>query len=50
VKAKNFDKQFDQGVDISASLDLFEAKRVLHEQKRVNVDLPVVSEASAYPD
>ena len=40
MKAKNFDKQFDEGVDITASLDLSKAKRVLLEQKRVNVDFP----------
>ena len=40
VKAKDFEKQFDEGVDISASLDLTKAKRVLQEQKRVNVDFP----------
>ena len=50
MKAKNFDKQFDQGADISASPNLSKAKRILQEQKRVNVDFPVVSEASAYPD
>ena len=40
MKAKNFDKQFDEGADITASLDLSKAKRVLQEQKRVNVDFP----------
>ena len=40
MKAKDFEKQFDEGVDISASLDLTKAKRVLQEQKRVNVDFP----------
>ena len=40
MKAKNFDKQFDDGVDLTASLDLPKAKRVLQEQKRVNVDFP----------
>ena len=40
MKAKNFDKQFDDGVDLTASLDLSKAKRVLQEQKRVNVDFP----------
>ena len=41
MKAETFDNQFDEGVDISASLDLTKAKRVLLEQKRVNVDFPV---------
>ncbi|MEI8171720.1 MAG: CopG family transcriptional regulator [Rhodoferax sp.] len=40
MKAKKFDQQFDDGVDITASLDLSKAKRVLQEQKRVNVDFP----------
>lgn len=40
MKAKDFEQQFDDGVDITASLDLSNAKRVLQEQKRVNVDFP----------
>lgn len=40
MKAKTFDKQFDEGVDITAALELSRAKRVLQEQKRVNVDFP----------
>ena len=40
MKAKNFEQQFDDGVDITASLDLSKAGRVLQEQKRVNVDFP----------
>ena len=40
MKAKKFDKQFDEGTDISATLDLSKAKRVLQEQRRVNVDFP----------
>ena len=40
VKAKDFEKQFDEGVDITASLDLTKAKRVLQAQRRVNVDFP----------
>ena len=40
MKAKKFEHQFDEGVDITASLDLSRAKRVLQEQKRVNVDFP----------
>ena len=40
MKAKKFEQQFDEGVDITASLDLTKAKRVLQEQKRVNVDFP----------
>lgn len=40
MKAKKFEQQFDEGVDIAASLDLSKAKRVLQAQKRVNVDFP----------
>ena len=40
MKAKKFDQQFDEGGDVIAHLDLTKAKRVLLEQKRVNVDFP----------
>ena len=40
MKAKDFEKQFDEAIDITQSLDLSKAKRVLQEQKRVNVDFP----------
>ncbi len=40
MKAKKFEQQFDEGVDLTAALDLSKAKRVLQEQKRVNVDFP----------
>ena len=40
MKAIDFDKQFDDGIDITASLDLTKPKRVLQEQRRVNVDFP----------
>jgi hypothetical protein len=40
MKAKKFEQQFDEGVDITAALDLSKARRVLQEQKRVNVDFP----------
>lgn len=40
MKAKTFDKQFDEGADITAALDLSKGRRVLQEQKRVNVDFP----------
>ena len=40
MKAKKFEQQFDDGGDITASLDLSKAKRVLQAQKRVNVDFP----------
>ena len=41
VKARDFDKKFDEGADISKHLDVKKAKRPEHEQKRVNVDFPV---------
>jgi hypothetical protein len=40
MKAKIFDQQFDKGVDVTGLLDLSKSKRVLQEQKRVNVDFP----------
>jgi hypothetical protein len=40
MKARKFEQQFEEGVDISDSLDLTKAKRLLQEQKRVNVDFP----------
>jgi hypothetical protein len=40
MKAKNFEHQFDDGVDITAHLDVSQAKRVQQAQRRVNVDFP----------
>ena len=40
MKAKEFEQQFDEGVDITATLDVSKAKRVQQKQKRVNVDFP----------
>jgi hypothetical protein len=40
MKANIFDNQFDEGADMTASLDLTKAKRVLLNPKRVNVDFP----------
>lgn len=40
MKAEKFEQAFDEGVDLTASLDLSKAKRVLQAQKRVNVDFP----------
>lgn len=40
MKAKSFDRKFDDGDDILELLDLSGAKRPLLEQKRVNVDFP----------
>jgi hypothetical protein len=41
MKAKELDEKFDNGDDILDSLDLSRAKRVMQDQKRVNVDIPV---------
>lgn len=40
MKAKTFDRKFDEGNNITGSLDLAKAKRPLQEQRRVNVDFP----------
>ena len=41
MKAKDFDKKFDDGVeDIIDDLDLSTMRRPNQEQKRVNVDFP----------
>jgi len=41
MKAKDFDKKFDDGQSIMDDLDLSKARRPKHEQRRVNVDFPV---------
>lgn len=41
VKARDLDKKFDEGADISKHLDLKKAGRPEREQKRVNVDFPI---------
>jgi len=40
MKAKEFDKRFDEGEDVTKYLDLSRAKRHGQEQRRVNVDFP----------
>lgn len=40
MKAKEFDKKFDEGEDITEYLDVSKARRPGQEQKRVNVDFP----------
>lgn len=40
MKAKDFEQAFDEGTDLTASLDLSKTRRVLQAQKRVNVDFP----------
>lgn len=41
MKAREFDKKFDEGKDISKYLDVSKARRPEQEQKRVNVDFPL---------
>ena len=41
IKAKDIDKKFDEGEDISKYLDFSKVRRPNQEQKRVNVDFPV---------
>ena len=40
MKARDFDKKFDAGQDVSQVLDMARAARVNQQQKRVNVDFP----------
>ena len=41
MKAREFDKKFDEGKDISKYLDVSKARRTKQEQKRVTVDFPL---------
>lgn len=41
VRAKDFDRAFDDGEDVSGSLELEKSQRPRHQQRRVNVDFPV---------
>ncbi|MGA2316760.1 MAG: CopG family antitoxin [Thermodesulfobacteriota bacterium] len=41
MKAREFDKKFDEGKDISKYLDMSKARKTKQEQKRVNVDFPL---------
>ena len=41
MKAKEFDKKFDEGQSVVENLDLTHARRPRLEQKRVNVDFPL---------
>ncbi len=41
MKANEFENKFDDGESILDVLDLSQAKRVLQDQKRVNVDFPI---------
>jgi hypothetical protein len=41
MKAKEFDKKFDDSKDVSKYLDMSKAERPRQTQKRVNVDFPL---------
>jgi hypothetical protein len=41
IKASKFDREFDEGSDVSRYLDISAARRPGLEQRRVNVDFPV---------
>jgi len=41
VKARELDRKFDAGEDVTRYLDMSRARRPGHEQRRVNVDFPV---------
>ena len=41
MKAREFDRKFDEGQDITQYLDVSKARRPEQEQKRVNVDFPL---------
>ena len=40
MKAKTFDKKFDDNEDVSAELDLSKSRKPNLEQRRVNLDFP----------
>jgi hypothetical protein len=40
MKAKKFEEQFDDGIDLTPSLNLSKAKPVLQEQKQIDLDSP----------
>ena len=41
MKAKEFDRKFDEGEDVTRYLDLHKIPKPVREQKRVNVDFPI---------
>ena len=41
MKAREFDKRFDNGEDVSKYLDMTKARRPEQQHKRVNVDFPL---------
>ncbi len=41
MKAKEFERKFDAGEDVTRHLDFSKIRKPVQEQKRVNVDFPV---------
>ena len=41
MKARDFDRKFDRGEDVTVHLDVSKARRPGEAQRRVNVDFPV---------
>ena len=41
IKAKDIEKKFNEGEDISKYLDISKARKPAPEQKRINVDFPL---------
>ena len=41
MKAKDFDKKFESGEDLTEDLDFTKSQRVDQAPKRVNIDFPV---------
>lgn len=41
MKAKEFERKFERGEDLTEHLELSKARRPDEEQRRVNVDFPV---------
>jgi hypothetical protein len=41
MKAKDFDRKFDRGEDVTVHLDVSKARRPGEAQRRVNVDFPI---------
>jgi len=40
MKARDFDKKFDRGEDVTSELDVKQARRKNQEPRRINVDFP----------
>jgi hypothetical protein len=40
MKARDFDRKFDEGEDVTVDLDLSNVRKPVQEQRRVNVDFP----------